>query len=132
VGKITEQASREGVSLSQIEQKMLYFSEADWTLPDIGEVHTTFDRDYDQARYEKKIVRIVRQLRARGRRESADDHDLWNEAVEKLREGDHYLMVMIEEAGAVIRPAGDRLKLVATAPAICAISVAVICFFANR
>jgi hypothetical protein len=30
VGKITEQARREGTILSDIERKMLYFSETDW------------------------------------------------------------------------------------------------------
>jgi hypothetical protein len=132
VGKITDQARRAGISLSDVERKMLHFSETDRMAPDVSDANTTFDRDYDQARYEKKIVKIVRQLRARERRETVGDRDFWNEAVQKLREGDHYLMVMIEDAGGVRRPPGDLVRLVATALAICAISLALIIFFANR
>ncbi len=37
-GKITEQAEREGAPLTEVERKMLYFSETDWTLPGHDEV----------------------------------------------------------------------------------------------
>ena len=66
IGKITEQAQRAGIALSVIERKMLYFSETDWTLPDISEVGTAFETDYDQALYEKKVVKIVRRIRRSG------------------------------------------------------------------
>jgi hypothetical protein len=39
---------------------MLYFSETAWTLPDIMEVNSTFDRDYDQKKYEQKIRELSR------------------------------------------------------------------------
>lgn len=39
---------------------MLYFSETDWTRPDIMEVNDEFDRDYDSNAYEKKITRVAR------------------------------------------------------------------------
>jgi len=131
IGKITEQAQRAGIALSVIERKMLYFSETDWTLPDISEVETAFESDYDRALYEKKIVKIVRHLRGRERRETTDC-DLWNVAIEKLRESDYYLMGMIEEAGAVRRPREDLLKLIASALGICAVLLAVAYFLANR
>jgi hypothetical protein len=38
VAQIADEAQREGVSLSEIERKMLYFSETDWTLPDIDTI----------------------------------------------------------------------------------------------
>ena len=54
VERILSQAERDGVSLSEIERKMLYFSETAWTLPDIMEVNEEFDRRYDQDEYEQK------------------------------------------------------------------------------
>jgi len=36
VAKIAEEAQREGVPLSEVERKMLCFSETGWTLPDIA------------------------------------------------------------------------------------------------
>jgi hypothetical protein len=98
-------------------------------LPEISEVNAAFERDYDQARYEKKIAKIVRQLRARDGRETTDDCEFWNEAIKVLSEGDHYLLVMIRGAGAVGRPHGDLLKLIASALAICAVLLAAVYFF---
>ena len=56
VTRIVAEAQRESVSLSEVERKMLYFSETGWTLPDIMVVSDAFDRDYDQAKYEEKIA----------------------------------------------------------------------------
>jgi hypothetical protein len=55
VAQITAEAQREGISLSDVERKMLYFSETGWTLPEIMEVNEQFDQDYDQDEYEKKL-----------------------------------------------------------------------------
>jgi len=57
ISKIIDQAQRDGIALSDIEQKILYWSETDWTLPEIDEVNTAFERDYDQKRYERKSFR---------------------------------------------------------------------------
>jgi hypothetical protein len=59
VSRITTEAQRQGVPLSEIERKMLYFSETEWTLPDMAEVNDAFDREYDQAAYERKIGKII-------------------------------------------------------------------------
>jgi predicted dithiol-disulfide oxidoreductase (DUF899 family) len=131
IGKIVEEARKAGVALSDVERKGLYFSEAAWTLPEISDVDAAFDRDYDGAQYETKIVKLVRQIRARERRDKSRTA-LCNEAVAKLRDGDHYLLVMIEDAGAVERPHGDRLKLVGSALAICAIALAAVYWLASR
>lgn len=36
VGRIAQRAEQEGVPLSEVERKMLYFSETAWTLPDMA------------------------------------------------------------------------------------------------
>ena len=131
IGTIAKQAQRTGIPLSDIERKILYFSETDRTLPDIAEVNEAFERDHDRQQYEKKIVNIVRQFRAR-RDISTDDSDLWRAGVDKLREGDHYLLVMLKDAGAVGRPRGDLLKLLASGLAICAVLLAIAWFLAGR
>ena len=47
ISRIAEQAQLEGVLLSEVERKELYFSETGWTLPDIMSVNEALDRDYD-------------------------------------------------------------------------------------
>jgi len=45
--KIAAQAQRDATPLSDIERKMLLFSEVGWAPPDIMEVSDEFDRQYD-------------------------------------------------------------------------------------
>ena len=65
VEMIASEADHEGVPLSEVERKMLYFSESGWTLPDIRTVSTEFERDYDENDYEQKIAGFVRMIEAR-------------------------------------------------------------------
>ncbi len=53
---IAAEAERENTPLSEIERKMLYFSETGRTLPDMAEVSAEFDREYSQDEYERKIA----------------------------------------------------------------------------
>ena len=97
-GKIAAEAEREGAPLTEVERKMLYLSETDWTLPDMKEVSEEFDRDFDQGEYELKIGRLVREIEARDEARSGQELEAWDEAVLKLCDGDHYLLGMIDEA----------------------------------
>ena len=112
VERILSQAERDGVSLSEIERKMLYFSETAWTLPDIMEVNEEFDRRYDQDEYEQKIAQLVRSIRSGAARDEGGRQN-WDRAVPALRNEDHYLLVLID-AGAG-RTFGDVAKLILTA-----------------
>jgi hypothetical protein len=64
-GRVAEEAQRDGIPLTEVERKMLYFSEADWTLPDIKEVSAEFDRDNDQNEYRRRISELAGRIRAR-------------------------------------------------------------------
>jgi hypothetical protein len=132
VTRIVTEAQRENVPMSAVERKMLYFSETAWTLPDIAEVNEAFDREYDQAEYERKIANLIRKLSARARAEDREELDVWREAVRTLKKEDHYLLVMIAAAEASGRPRGDFLKLLATALAIVAVLLAIIFLTASR
>ena len=120
ISKIVEEAQRENVPLSEVERKMLYFTESGWMLPDIMEVSEDFDREYDRAKYEKKIAKLVTKADRCIRKGSRDDYDKWWAAIRFLQREDHYISVMIRLAG--LRPRGDQLRLFATALGI------VVCF----
>jgi hypothetical protein len=96
IGRILTEAQLEGVPLSDIERKMLYFSETGWTLPDITEAGDIFDRDYDQSQYEQKIAALIRNLCAKARKNDRNEFDTWKKAVQTLRREDHYLLVLID------------------------------------
>jgi hypothetical protein len=93
ISKIVAESQYENIPLSEIERKMLYFSETAWTLPDINEVSHAFDRDYDQEEYEKKIGALIRTAKAR--KSGPYDLQAWKEAVRTIRQEDHYLIVLI-------------------------------------
>ena len=113
ISEIVTEAQRENVPLSEIERKMLYFTESGWTLPDIMKVSETFDSEYDQDEYEQKIAKIIAKTDGRIRKQSRDDYDKWWAAIRFLQREDHYLSVMIRMAS--LRPPGDQLRLFATA-----------------
>jgi hypothetical protein len=122
--KIVEEAGREGVPLSEVERKMLFFSERGWTLPDMTGVSDAFDREYDQNDYEEKITGLIERLDKRIRKENTGEYDDWHSAIDSLKRRDHYINVMISHAG--VRPRGDRLRLWATAFAVAVAFVAFI------
>ena len=131
--RIAAEAKRAGEPLSEVERKMLYFSETDWTLPDMRAVSAEFDRDCDEDEYEQKIAGLVRTIESRNHAHNPAEEEAWDDAVVKLNEGDHYLSVLITLAreaataghgfiptlGApTLRPAHDRLRLWLTAFAV--------------
>ena len=95
-GRIVSEAEREGSPLSNIEQKVLYFAESESTLPDMIEVSAEFDRDYDQNEYERKIAGLVEKIQLLDEAPSKQEQETWDLAVEKLSDGDHYLLVLID------------------------------------
>lgn len=103
---IAEEAQRNGTQLTEIERKMLYFSETGWTLPDMKEVSAEFDCHYDQTDYERKIGELVNKIQNRLANQAQLEQDRWNAALQKLSYGDHYLSVLADAA----RPSRKGLR----------------------
>lgn len=118
ISRIVADARRENIPLSEVERKMLYFTESGWTLPDIATVSADFDRDYERNEYEQKIAELIRKAAKHDYKESPEEYDAWWSAIRFLKREDHYISVMIGVAG--LRPAGDQLRLFATALTIVA------------
>lgn len=97
--RIAGEAAREGFPLSDVERKMLFFSETGWTLPDMAKVNEEFDEKYDQTGFEAKIARLIRNARKHSRTEGPEEYAKWSAAVQKLEKGDHYILVMTDRAG---------------------------------
>jgi hypothetical protein len=116
ISRILLEAQRENIPLSEVERKMLYFTESGWTLPDMTAVHEDFDRDYNQNKYEQKIAELIRKAAKHDHKESREESDAWWAAIRFLKTEDHYISVMIGISG--LRPAGDQLRLFGTAFAI--------------
>ncbi len=122
ISRIVEETQRENIVLSETERKMLYFSETAWTLPEMATVSDEFDSTFDRRDYEKKIARLIRNAAQYARRQSPADYEVWWEAIRRLKTEDHYILVMIRQAG--LRPRGDLLKLWGTGAAFVIIFIA--------
>ena len=94
--EIVREAVRQGRPLTDIEQKMLHFSESGWTLPNIGEVAETFEQQCDAKAYERKVAGLARSARQHLKNDGAS---AWSDAVKRLEAGDHYLLVMVGQTG---------------------------------
>lgn len=116
--RITEEAERAGLPLSEVERKMLYFSATGWTLDDMAEVLEAFERTYDRRQYERRVARLIRSLRARLRASrDAREYEMWQTALDILKEArakdeeEHYLLALIMGAP----PEGELSRLLFTA-----------------
>jgi hypothetical protein len=63
-------------------------------------VSAKFDRDYDQDQYERKIGALAIKIQASSEERANPEQEAWDAAVEKLRRGDHYLLVLLNAAPA--------------------------------
>ena len=112
---------------------MLYFSETGWTLPDIAEANSVFDREYDQSEYERKIGKLIRNFCAKAREEDRDEFARWTAATRMIGQEDHYLLVLIAAAKASPGMSWRRfLKLSAIAFVIACVILAISSLFINR
>ncbi len=59
VAQTAEQATLEGVPLSVLEKRMMYFTEGHGAIEDPATLNEEFEAQYDMAQYEKKISRLM-------------------------------------------------------------------------
>ena len=93
VQEIAIEAQLEGTPLSDLERRMLYFTESEDATEDPAALNEQFEKEYDTAEYEKKISRLMSHAYRRSKKDSSEKLRLWNEAIHVLRKGDHYILV---------------------------------------
>jgi hypothetical protein len=103
INRIVDQARLEGVSLTDIEIRMLRFTEATSEAKDL-EAAAIFERDYNDAEYEAKIANLIRHVYEQDKHSGQEE--AWNQALARLASGDLYLNVMIDRAGIGFKTAG--------------------------
>lgn len=95
----SEQASLEGLPLSDLEKRMMYFTERRGALEDPAALHDEFEAHYDSAEFEKKISRLMSLAYKRLKEENPEQALQWKTAIRTLRKGDHYILVLARDAG---------------------------------
>jgi hypothetical protein len=104
VKQVVRQAGVEGVSLSEGELRMLSWSESDPdSVADTG-IAAQLGLPISDEEYEEKISGLLARRYAADVTSNPDASAQWKQAIERLEEGDHYILIMVERA------LGSRLK----------------------
>jgi len=123
VAQTAEQAVLEGVPLSDLEKRMMYFTESGYVPEDPIKLNDEFEAEYDTEEYEAKISRLLHHAYQRLRKENDAARKNWDLAITCLRRGDHYLLVMWDSHPPGERPFGDSLKLLASSLGVAALFI---------
>lgn len=126
VNRILEQASREGVELSEVDVKMLGFAEASASAEEM-ETAAIFERDFDDKEYESRIAKLIR--RAYDDDRKCGEGAAWDDALSALVNEDMYLLVMIDRSGIRGSPLSfliDWRFALALLPAVVFVGIAIV------
>jgi|ERR1700691_2279946 hypothetical protein len=123
--RIVDQAVREGVPFSEVERKMLFFSETHPSLPDMDQVFIEFNETYNMFPYERVVSSLICNAYRRDRKEPQLAQQ-WADARTSLRWEDHYIKVMLKRGIAGANRTRDFLIYVAIGILVVFILLAVI------
>jgi hypothetical protein len=132
VQETVKQASIEGVPLSDLEKRMMYFTENEEMSEDPIALNDEFEAKYDSDEYEARISLLLHHAYARVLNENPEGGKLWRAALKELSRGDHYLPVLWNETTfwhrmpSEPRPPHDFLKLLGAGLLVAALLVSVI------
>jgi hypothetical protein len=106
IDQLSDEAARQGTPLSDVERAVLVFHESPHMPREMRDVMETFEREYDEQEYERRIVALLRDAYKRTR---SSEKKRWAAALRELRDSDVYLGVMVDVAA--LRPPGDLWRL---------------------
>jgi hypothetical protein len=116
------QAALDGVPLSDLEKRMMYFTEGPDATEDPAALNDEFEAEYDMPTDEAKMTKLLHRAYARVKKENPETARTWNESIRILKKGDHYILVL----WGVLRPPYDNLKLISTAFLVVALLLGII------
>jgi hypothetical protein len=115
VQQASEQAALEGVQLSDLEKRMMYFTESDSSCENPAALNEEFEAKYNTDEYETKVSELLHHAYERLKKEDPEKVRNWDQSIQTLWKGDHYILVLwdnnrsIEPAAA--HSVSDSLKL---------------------
>jgi hypothetical protein len=96
VAQVMQQAALEGLAISDVEKRMMYFTESEDAVEDPIALNEEFEAQYDTEEYERKISGLFKAAHKRLRKENPISIDKWKEYVRFLKKGDHYILILCD------------------------------------
>lgn len=94
VEQTAQQAGMERVSLSDLEKRIMYFTESPDAVEDPVKLNEEFESRHNSEEYEQKVSRLLAHAYDRLNKGNPQAVAEGDAAVDTLREGDHYLLVL--------------------------------------
>jgi len=105
VSKVLVEAQAQGIELSQAEKTMLRWSESDPEFKAEPALVEQLTAEIPDDEYEAKIRNLLASAYHRDLKADASAKRMWRQAYSVLNRGDHYILVMINQAiGRKLRP----------------------------
>jgi hypothetical protein len=104
VEQVLTQARAENVQLSDVERKMLSWSESDPDFIVDPQLPAQLASEISDEEYERKVAGLLSRRFGVGVSADPAAEAQWTQAAEVLHQGDHYILVMLDEA------LGSRVK----------------------
>jgi len=98
ISRVIEEAEIEQVNLSEVERKMLRFTEAEPATQDMAETVAEFEESCDSDEFESKVIALLKSARARDAAQSHQQEQMWSDSIWAIKQEDHYILVMIYRA----------------------------------
>ena len=99
-----QQAALDRNPLSDVERRMMYFTESDPASCDNPiSLNDEFEEKYDAVEYEEKMSRLLSRAYKRLKDENAGARLQWDEAISTLEQGDHYILVLLNDDSKLAR-----------------------------
>ena len=121
VRQTAEQAALEHAPLSDLEKRMMYFTETDECPEGPVALNDAFEAEYDNDEYEAKISKLMHHAFQRIKNENPEGARRWKEVMRELSKGDHYILVLCKDESSV-GPTSVFLKF----PVLASIAIALL------
>jgi|SRR6267378_1737922 len=96
IARLIAEAEVEQVNLSEVEKKMLQFTEAERATQDMAEAVAEFERSCDCDEYQSKVISLLKSARARDLVQSHQRKHVWSDSISAIKQEDHYILVIID------------------------------------
>jgi len=123
VQQTAEQAAIESISLSDLEKRMMYFTESEDAAEDPIKLNEEFEAECATTEYEAKVSKLLHHAYNRIKKENPETAREWDAALRVLRKGDHYILVLWDLPSSE-RPPYDQMKLLGAALLVIAVGMA--------
>ncbi len=108
VRRAVEQAALDHVEFSDLERRMMYFTESGEMREDLFELNSAFEAEYDSTKYENKVSKLMRHAYSRLKKDDPLATRTWDDSIQELSKGDHYLLILSGNVQSVLTP-GQKL-----------------------